>query len=66
MARYSTEAEYKALVYGTSEVIWIQYLLSDLHITPSYVPTIWCDNLGATYMSVKPIFHARTKHDEVD
>jgi len=27
---------------------------------------IWCDNLGATYLFVKPIFHARTKHDEVD
>jgi len=45
--------------------IWIQYLLSDLQITPS-VPMIWCDNLGATYLSAKPIFHARTKHDEVD
>jgi len=27
---------------------------------------IWYDNLGATYLSVKPIFHARTKHIEVD
>jgi hypothetical protein len=27
---------------------------------------IWCDNLGDTYLSVNPIFHARTKHAEVD
>jgi hypothetical protein len=27
---------------------------------------IWYNNLGATYLSVKPIFHARTKHIEVD
>jgi len=27
---------------------------------------IWCDNLGATYLSVNPIFYARTKHVEVD
>ena len=62
----STEAEYKALVDGTAEVLWLRYLLTDLCFSPSSVTSIWCDNLGATYLSANPIFHARTKHVEVD
>ena len=49
VARSSTKAEYKALVDGTAEVIWLQYLLTDLQIPTAPAPIIWCDNLGATY-----------------
>jgi histone deacetylase 1/2 len=66
VARSSTEAEYKALANGTDEVIWLQYLLTDLQISSASAPIIWCDNLGATYLSTNPVFHARTKHVEVD
>jgi hypothetical protein len=62
----SIEVEYKALVDGTTEVIWFQYLLTDRRIPSISAPIIWCDNLGATYLSTNPVFHARTEHVEVD
>ena len=49
VARSSTEAEYKALANGMAEVIWLQYLLTDLQIPTTFAPIILCDNLGATF-----------------
>jgi len=66
VARSSTKAEYKALADGIVEVIWLQYLLTDLQIPSASAPIIWCDNLGSTDLSANPVFHARTKHVEVD
>jgi len=66
IARSSTETECKALADGTAKVLWLHYLLSNLYFSPSSVTTIWCDNLGATYMSANPIFLTRIKYVEVD
>lgn len=62
----STEAEYKALANATAEVIWIQTLLIELGISQLWAAVLSCDNIGATYLSANLVFHARTKHIEVD
>jgi histone deacetylase 1/2 len=66
VSRSSTDAEYKALANATAEVIWIQTLLAELGVPQPRPTVLWCDNLGATYLSANPVFHARTKHIEVD
>jgi histone deacetylase 1/2 len=46
--------------------MWIQTLLDELGMSQSKAAVLWCDNIGATYLSANPVFHARTKHIEVD
>ncbi|GJY13616.1 retrovirus-related pol polyprotein from transposon TNT 1-94 [Tanacetum coccineum] len=59
-------AEYKALADIVAVLTWLQALLNELGIRSSSTVILWCDNLGATYLSVNPIFHAHTKHVEID
>jgi histone deacetylase 1/2 len=66
VSRSSTEAEYKSLANATTEIMWVQTLLRELGIKAPRYAKLWCDNLGATYLSANPVFHARTKHIEVD
>jgi hypothetical protein len=47
-------------------VIWIQAILYELGVPQPYPACLWCDNLGATYLTANPMFYAYTKHIEVD
>jgi hypothetical protein len=66
VSRCSTEAEYKSVANATAEMIYVQSLLTELGVKLTQRPCLWCDNMGATYLSANPVFHARAKHIEID
>jgi hypothetical protein len=66
ISRSSTEAEYRALSLTTAELFWIRMLFKEIGIFLQVPPVLWCDNLSALALASNPVFHARTKHIEVD
>ena len=66
MARSSTEAEYCGVALGSCELLWVQSLLRELGFVLHVPAIVWCDNIGAIYLSANPVFHGRTKHVDVD
>lgn len=59
---------YKAPSNATTEVIWVHRLPNELGVPqyPKAAILIWCDTIGAIYLSPNAVFHARTKNIEID
>ncbi|PKU79890.1 Retrovirus-related Pol polyprotein from transposon TNT 1-94 [Dendrobium catenatum] len=66
VARSSTEAEYRALAAAAADTIWLKRLLADFQISHDTPIDLFCDNTSAIALINNPIFHARTKHIEID
>ena len=65
MARSNTETEYRGMTIAAAEIVWLQPLLRKFGVLQS-PPIVLCDNLNATYLSINPILHSRSKHVEID
>ncbi|KAL5546517.1 hypothetical protein UlMin_006204 [Ulmus minor] len=66
VARSSTESEYRALAQVAAEIWWIHSLFSELGLSFASTPIVWCDNMSASALASNPVYHARTKHIEID
>lgn len=49
-----------------SDLPEVQQLLVDLHVPIVLSHLVWCDNKSVIAFASNPIFHARTKHVEID
>ena len=66
VARSSTKAKYHSLAVGATELAWLRMLLCDFGVYLTSPLVIWCDNLSSISLALNPVFHARTKHVEID
>jgi len=62
----SAEAEYRAMLKLTNELVWIKGILKHLEIIQATPMTMHCDNQAAIHIASNSVFHERTKHIEVD
>jgi hypothetical protein len=52
---------YRSLANATTELIWVEAQVDELGIVLKEKACLCGDNMGATYLSVNPVFHVRTK-----
>lgn len=66
VSRSNAKSAYSILADACAETIWLSYLLQRLRYLVSSPVILYCDNLSTTYIAANPVFHACTKHIELD
>ena len=65
VALSSTEAEYKAACFAACEAVWLRRILAVMGVPIRMATTLRCDNQSCMAIAKNPVFHARTKHIEI-
>ncbi|GKC73130.1 ribonuclease H-like domain-containing protein [Tanacetum coccineum] len=66
LSHSSAEAEYRGVANVVAKTCWLRNLLRKLHTPLSSAMLVYCDNVGAVYLSCNLVQHQRTKHIEID
>uniref|UniRef100_A0A2N9FMB1 Protein kinase domain-containing protein n=1 Tax=Fagus sylvatica TaxID=28930 RepID=A0A2N9FMB1_FAGSY len=66
VARSSAEAEYRAMLHGVCELLWLRILMGELGFNLEKPVNLYCDNKASISIAHNPVQHDRTKHVEVD
>ncbi|GJY07380.1 NSP-interacting kinase 1-like protein [Tanacetum coccineum] len=66
VSRSLTEAEYRAMAVTTCEILWLSFLLKDLHVPIKLPITLFCDNKSSQQLAANPCFHDTSKHLDMD
>lgn len=62
VSKSTTESEYRSMSYTSSEVVWLEGLLSEIGIIVPNPIILYCDNVSAQHIAENPVFHEKTKH----
>jgi hypothetical protein len=62
----TTEAKYRTLAEGAKKSVWLWNLLVDMHISQERPTMLFCDNQPSIKLVKNHVYHARTKHIEIE
>jgi len=66
VSKSSSELEYRAMSQASAELTWLVRMLEELGVSSLKPVTMYCDNQSSIYIDKNPVFHKRTKHNEID